>query len=140
TMSEREKTDKAPYGTWAKQGWLMAFTGKIIDYAAVAKRLGYYNQRYTIKAIGYDRNMMAFLEKELEAQGIRNIPLVEWGQGYMSMTKAISALEEMILTGTFQHDNNPLLNMSVANARVETDHTLNRRFTKKHSHGRIDPL
>ena len=140
TLKEREKTDRAPYLTWVNQGHLTAVSGKIIDYKFVAERLIYNWKRYNITAIAYDRLFIDILEKELQSMGVSGLPFVPWGQGYMSMSKAINSLEEVILNGTFKHDNNPLLNMSVNNARIETDHTMGRRFTKKHSHGRIDPL
>ena len=116
TLQERAKSDRAPYDVWAHQGWLTALPGRIIDYAAIAERLAFYHGRYRLMGIAYDRAYMTLLEKELDSQGVSNIPFVPWGQGYISMGKAISSLEEVILNGSFKHDNNPLLNMSVANA------------------------
>ena len=140
TLRERAQTDRAPYETWAQQGYLTALPGKVIDYDRVAQRIAHYASRYDIQAIAFDRWRMDVLQKSLTAQGHTNLPFVDWGQGFKDATIAIEALEGIILTDRFRHDNNPVLNMTVNNARIASDPALNRKFEKKKSTGRIDAL
>lgn len=137
TLSERAKTDRAPYEVWVKQGYLTPLNGATIDYNEVAERIITLCEQYNIRAIAYDRWRIDVFKKALN--GIE-LPLMEWGQGYKDATVGIEALEEAIFNNKFRHDGNPVLNMCVHNARTIADAANNRKFEKAKSTGRIDGI
>ena len=137
TLAERAKTDRAPYETWAKQGYLTPLSGATIDYNEVAERIIELCEQHNIRAIAYDRWRIDVFKKALN--GIE-LPLIEWGQGFKDATVGIEALEEAIFNNKFRHDGNPVLNMCVHNARIIADAANNRKFEKAKSTGRIDGI
>ena len=95
-LQERQDTDRAPYMTWHAQGMLEAPSGRAIDRHSIALRLGEIAAAYDVKAVAYDRHRIEDLLHVLTDDGI-DLPLVPWGQGYVSMGPAIDALEAHIL-------------------------------------------
>lgn len=61
-----------------------------------------------------------------------------FGQGYKSMSPAISFLEQLIFEEKLRHSNNPVLNWNMSGLKVVFDPSRNRKFEKKHSNARID--
>lgn len=64
--------------------------------------------------------------------------LVNWGQGYASMTQAVEALEVSILERKFVHDGNPVLTWNFSNAMSISDPAGNRKIDKSKTRFRID--
>jgi len=151
TLKDREETDRVPYTTWERDGFLHAVPGKSINYAYVAQRIGTIAGDHRLVEIGYDRHRIDDLIRELDAEGIEcfkaddkppgtGIKLTPHGQGFIDMGKAVEAIEEVILNGTLHVLANPVLRWNVASAVLETDAAANRKFTKRKSTGRIDGL
>lgn len=139
TIEEAARRDHVPYPVWKKQGWLEAAPGKVIDKAYVIRKVGEIAARYRVVSLAYDRWGAKELEKLLSDEGIK-IPLEPFGQGYASMSPAISALETLVLTGELKHPGNPLLTWAVANGVIVQDAGGNRKLVKNRATGRIDPL
>ena len=68
------------------------------------------------------------------------LPLVEFGQGFVSFGPVVDCLERLIAEGKIRHGNNPILTMCTANAVVVRDPAGNRKLDKSKSIGRIDGL
>jgi phage terminase large subunit-like protein len=81
-----------------------------------------------------DRMQMA-----LERQGVQ-LPLEPFGQGYMSMSPALDALEADLLQEKIRHGGHPVLAMCAANAVAVSDAAGNRKLDKAKATGRIDGL
>jgi phage terminase large subunit-like protein len=64
--------------------------------------------------------------------------MIPFGQGFASMTPAVSKLEEVLLLGEMRHGNNPVMTMCFNNTVVINDPAGNRKFDKAKSTGRID--
>lgn len=62
----------------------------------------------------------------------------DFGQGFVSMSPALRALEENLLNTRLRHGMHPVLTSCMANAVVKMDEAGNRKFDKKRSTGRID--
>lgn len=142
-LREKAKNDRVPYDVWERQGRLIATPGKAIEYEWVAHQLKRLFESYDIQQINFDRYNMKFLTPWLEKAGLTKEQLAvfkDFGQGVVSMSPALRALETSLLQGQLKHGNNPVLAMCAANARVEMDAAGNRKFTKKKSSGRIDLL
>lgn len=149
-LYEHYKRDHFDYPTMHRLGWLDAPPGKVIDYAYVANCISGIAADYEIVGLAYDRSRIDNLLVEFGRIGIdaykdgRDDPfdgairLVDWGQGYVSMSPAVDALEESVITRKFKHDGNPVLGFCFANAIVDMDAAGNRKIDKSATRFRID--
>ncbi|MCW1431388.1 terminase large subunit [Novosphingobium sp. JCM 18896] len=139
SVMEAKKRDKAPYDVWVKQGLLRTTPGKVIDYDFVARDIGQITAGLNIAKIGFDRWRMDRMKGALERQGVE-LPLEPFGQGYVSMSPALDALEADLLNGVVRHGGHPVLAMCAANAVAVPDPAGNRKLDKSKATGRIDGL
>jgi phage terminase large subunit-like protein len=139
TLQQRQDEDGMPYAVWAQEGHLLTFPGRTTDPKAVALKIAELHGRYRIEALAFDRWRIEDLKRELDAIGC-NVALVPFGQGYRDLSPAVDRLEQLVEEGKLRHDNNPVLTMAAANAKVEMDAAGNRKLSKRKSTGRIDPL
>lgn len=138
-MREREDTDRVPYATWQKEGFLTATRGRAVDKKAVAQCLAQLCADYDVKAVAYDRWRMEDLKRILDDEGI-NLPLVGFGQGFQSMSPAVDAMEALVLDGKLNHGGHPVLTWNCSNCVVDTDPAGNRKLSKKRSREKIDGM
>jgi phage terminase large subunit-like protein len=137
---ERAKRDRVPYDLWARQGYLHTTPGATVDYEYVAQDIGAIVSGLDLQAIAFDRWNMDRLKKEFERVDIE-LPLVEFGQGYQSMSPALDFLEGELLNARVAHGNHPVLTMCAANAVTMRDRgAANRKLDKAKATGRIDGL
>jgi phage terminase large subunit-like protein len=142
-LEQKAKTDRVPYDLWAEQGYLETTPGRAIEYEFVAEYLRGVFDSCNVKAIGFDRYNMRFLKPWLEKVGFSEEELekfVEFGQGFVSMSPALRALESLLLSKQLAHGMHPVLAMCAANATVVKDPAENRKFTKAKATGRIDGM
>lgn len=139
TVAEAARRDRAPYDVWVKQGLLRTTPGKVIDYDFVARDMGQITAGMTLGRIGFDRWRMDRMKGALERQGIE-LPLEPFGQGYVSMSPALDALEADLLNGVVRHGGHPVLAMCAANAVAVPDPAGNRKLDKSKATGRIDGM
>jgi phage terminase large subunit-like protein len=138
------------YTQWVREGHLLASPGRSINMTAIANQIIELTQTYNVLGLAYDRyaiNDLLRIFDELSfatwedkgggktGSGLRIVP---WGQGYVSMGPAISALEREVVERTLEHPNNPALNWNIANAVVRMDPAGNRKIDKEKARFRID--
>jgi phage terminase large subunit-like protein len=139
-VQAREDEDRLPYATWIRQGHLLTFAGRAsTDPKTVARTIAELHGKYHIEALAFDRWRIEDLRRELDEIGC-DVELVEFGQGFKDMAPAVDKLERLVAERKLRHANHPLLAMAVTNAKIESDAVNNRKFTKKRSTGRIDPI
>lgn len=136
-LMERARTDRVPYDVWEKLGLLIATPGRTVDEDFVAATVQKALAGRNVVAFSYDRWQIDRLKK---AFGRINYdpPMVEFGQGFKSMSPALKAVETLALQGKLRHAKHPILNMCIANSRIDMDAAGNRKLTKKKATGRID--
>ncbi len=139
SVREASRRDKVDYDLWVRQGTLRTTPGKVIDYAFVARDIGEITAGLNVAKIGFDRWRMDRMQTALDVAGVR-LPLEPFGQGYMSMSPALDALEADLLQEKVRHGGNPVLAMCAANAVAVMDPAGNRKLEKNKSTGRIDGL
>lgn len=142
-LREKAREARAPYDVWAEQGALLTTPGKTVQYEHVAEYLRGVFDRYDVQAIAFDRYNMKFLRPWLERAGFSERELerfVDFGQGFVSMSPALRALESALLEARVRHGGHPVLRMCAANARVVSDPAGNRKFVKGRALGRIDGM
>lgn len=140
-LAEKSRNDRVPYDMWAKEGLLQTTPGASIEYEYVAEYLRDIFDRYTVRALAFDRYNIKFLKPWLEKVGFTEEELerfIEFGQGFVSMSPAIREFEALLLARKLRHGNHPVLTMCANNATVITDPAENRKFVKGKATGRID--
>lgn len=140
-LSEKSRDDRVPYDVWARQGFLSTTPGRAIEYEWVANELVKIFNQYDIQVLNFDRYNMKFLKPWLEKAGMTKQQMEkfkECGQGFVTMSGCLRALEVALLQKQLKHGNHPVLTMCAGNAKIEMDAAGSRKFTKKKSTGRID--
>ncbi|WP_294006934.1 terminase TerL endonuclease subunit [Sphingomonas sp.] len=135
----KEETDRVPYRTWAQQGHIEATPGAAIDKRYIGRQLAQIVSEFDVNGIAFDRFGFKDLEVILDGEGVQ-LPLVEWGQGYLSMGPAVSAFETAMLAGELRHGMHPVLRWNASNLILDTDPAGNRKPNKARSIDRIDGL
>src|SRR3546814_4478417 len=79
------------------------------------------------------------MQQALDAAGVV-LPLEAFGQGYVSMSPALDALEADLLQERLRHGGHPALAMCAANAVAVPDPAGNRKLDKSKATGRIDGM
>jgi len=134
---ERERRDKVPYVTWARQGYIRMTDGNVVDYDVVAAQLLEDAKRYEVAEVAFDPWNATQIATQLAKDGMK---MVEFGQGLRSMSEPSKEFEKLIISGQFQHGGNPLLRWAAGNVAVESDAAGNIKPSKKKSTERIDPI
>ena len=147
-IRERGKQEKVPYERWVDEGWLTLCPGKVISYEWVAKSIKEEFDRYDIRKIAFDRwnwnQFKPWLEHadfpvwEINEKDQETSLWVPFGQGYASMGPAIRTFEEQVVSKKLYHNDNPILNMCMVNAKAVQDPSGFRNLAKSKSSGRID--
>jgi len=131
----REKKDRVPYLTWAREGHIELTEGDVVDYDHVRKRINEIGKQYHIQGIAADRWNSTQLITQLSGDGFEMTP---FGQGFASMSAPSKKLEELILRGAITHDDNPVMNWCISNVTVKTDAADNIKPIKDSKTKRID--
>lgn len=139
SVADASKRDRAPYDVWVREGFLRTTPGKVIDYGFVARDIGEICAGLDVAKIGFDRWRMDRMQQALDTAGVV-LPLEPFGQGYVSMSPALDALEADLLKEVVRHGGHPVLAMCAANAVSVPDPAGNRKLDKSKATGRIDGM
>jgi len=145
-MIERSRKDKVHYDVWEKQGFIQATEGNVIDYRFILDQIGQDAERYDIQELAFDRWGATKIMTELQEMGWAIEPglgektLVQFGQGFASMSPPTKALERLILAKELNHGNNPVLAWMAGNTVVQEDPAGNMKPNKAKSVERIDGM
>ena len=134
-IKKRSKNDRVPYDLWAKQGHIEATPGSVVDYGYILKRIDVIAKQYSLKAILFDRWGATKIVKDLEDAGHT---VLEFGQGFASMSPPSKELEKLVLERKIRFEDNPALAWCFSNVIVETDAAGNVKPSKKRSKEKID--
>lgn len=131
----RVTRDKVPYDLWAEQGFLELTEGNVVDYDRIRTFIRELSEIYEIREIAIDRWNSTQLQTQLAGDGFE---VVQFGQGFASMTAPSKELERLMLSHKLRHGDNPILRWMIANVAAETDSAGNIKPSKKVSTERID--
>lgn len=133
----RAKRDRVPYETWREQGFIIATEGNVVDYGAVRAKLGELGEVLDVAEVAIDRWNSTGLQSELMAEGFN---VVQFGQGFASMSAPTKELEVMLLRRALRHGGNPVLRWMADNVAVAQDPAGNIKPAKDKSSDRIDGI
>lgn len=139
TLRHRQERDRTPYETWVRDGWLLATPGVAVDYEFVARDIAAETEGMDLQEIAFDRHKIKILQRELARLDL-DIPLRDWGQGFVSMGPAIDVTEIEFLNKRVRHGRHPVLTSNAAQAVIVKDAAGNRKLDKSKSTGRIDGM
>lgn len=140
-VKKKVEKDKVPYALWIKQGWLRTTPGNAINLESVARDIGGVIKRHGLKVeeAPYDRWKIEEFKAACDQAGV-TLPLVEFGQGFKDMGKAVDSLEIAMADDLFRHNDSPILRWNAANAVAVTDPAGSRKFDKSKQTKRIDGI
>ncbi len=134
---QRERRDRVPYVTWAREGLIEMTPGNVVDYDIIRKRINELSKRFEISEIALDRWNATHLASQLSGDGFE---MVAFGQGYRDMTAPTKEMEKLVLCGKLRHGGHPVLRWMASNVAVEMDAAGNLKPSKKKSIERIDGI
>jgi len=135
---ERERRDRVPYLTWARQGLIDMTPGNVIDYNHIRARVNELSGAYDIRQIGYDPWNARHLAQQLQDED--GLPMIEFRQGYVSMNEPTKHFERLLMSGDLRHGGNPVLRWMAGNATARTDPSGNIKPDKARSKEKIDGI
>jgi len=136
-MRQRSRRDQVPYDAWVRAGYIMATPGNVVDYSFILAQLDEDAQRYDIQEVAFDRWGAAQIQTQLMEKGGEDW-LVQFGQGFASMSPPMKELERIVLDAKLAHGNNPVSNWMVANLVARLDAAGNIKPDKERSIEKID--
>ena len=133
----RTERGTVPYAAWVNTGLICQTEGNVTDYGVIEKDIITIYERFNIQNIAYDRWNATELANNLTKEGI---PLVEFIQGTKSYHPAMKKLEELYMSGKFNHGGDPVLAWCASNIVARMDVNLNMAPDKKKSADKIDDM
>lgn len=134
---ERSRGGRVPYMDWIRAGLLRATDGNVVDYDVIRRHVNELAEQYDIRELAVDRWNSTQLQTQLMGDGIE---VVQFGQGYASMSAPTKELEKLVLGGQISHGAHPVLRWQAGNVAVETDAAGNLKPSKKRSSEKIDGI
>jgi phage terminase large subunit-like protein len=117
-IRERIRRDRVPYDLWIDQGLVYATEGNIIHYAAIQQKLEELREIYDIREIAFDRWGATKLSVDLTDAGFT---MIQFGQGYSSMSAPTKELLSLVLSKKLRHGANPVLRWMADSMEVKQD-------------------
>jgi phage terminase large subunit-like protein len=134
---ERERKDRVPYTQWIREELITATPGNVIDYDVIRRDIVELAKRFHIVKVAKDRWNSQQIGTQLEGDGFE---VVDFGQGYASMSAPTKELEKLILGGKLRHGGNKVLRWMASNVVAETDAAGNIKPSKRKSQEKIDGI
>ena len=136
-MMQRSRNDRVPYEAWARAGLVTPTPGNVIDYAFILDQVAKDVARFGVKEIAFDRWGATALVTQMQERGWQ---VVEFGQGFASMSAPMKELEKLALSRRLNHGGNPVLAWMADNVTASVDPAGNVKPDKGKSRERIDGI
>jgi phage terminase large subunit-like protein len=136
-LIDRDRKEGGHYRAWRDAGLLETTPGRAINFKFIIKRLAEIRAQYDLRAVAYDRFGIKSFRSQCEEMGV-TLPLVEMGQGFVSMSPAVQLLEAAVLDRRIHHGGHPILRWQMSNVAISMDPSGNRKPDKKRAIGHID--
>jgi phage terminase large subunit-like protein len=136
-LRQRVHDDRAPYDAWLRSGWLYSTPGNVIDYDWIFDDIDDDAHEFDLQEVAFDRWGAARVVSTLQNKGLT---MVEFGQGFASMSPPMRELERLIRTHDIEHGNNPVLTWMADNLVAIEDPAGNIKPSKEKSREKIDGM
>ena len=138
-LDNRDKRNRHSYLDWRGRGELEITAGSEMHYDLIRKRINEICDDYDVQQINVDRLFQgAQLCQQLKEDD--GWPIVEFGQGFLSMAAPSKEFMEAVLTGRLVHGGNHVLTWMASNAAYKEDPAGNTKPDKSKSSDKIDGI
>jgi phage terminase large subunit-like protein len=134
---QRSRNDRVPYDVWADQGFLIPTSGDFIDHKFIFEQIKKDREKFVIKELAFDRYGAEWIQNALTDIGLT---LVQFGQGYVSMSPPMKDLQVLIGKYQIAHGDNPILTWNADNVIATMDPAGNIKPDKQKSREKIDGI
>lgn len=134
-LAKKSRVEGVNYQDWAKAGFITPTPGSAVDYDFVEAEIRRLCKEYDVRQIAFDPWRAKQTQQNLQNDGL---PVVDFRQGFISMSPACDEVERAILEVKFHHSSNPILRWNFDNVAVVRDSAGNRKFDKGKSRDKID--
>jgi phage terminase large subunit-like protein len=117
-IRERTRRDRVPYEAWIDQGLINVTDGNVIHYGAIQRKLEELRESYYIREIAFDRWGVTKLSVDLSDAGFN---MIQFGQGYASMSAPTKELLNLVLSKKLRHGGNPVMRWMADSMDVKQD-------------------
>jgi phage terminase large subunit-like protein len=113
---ERSRTDKVRYDIWAKDGYIYATPGNVVDYAYIKADVLKVHEAFDLREIGYDpRFAMQF---SIDLRDNHAVNMIEVPQLAKNFNEAMMNFLKLVMKKEVQIDDNPVLRWTFDNLVV----------------------
>lgn len=134
-LAKKSRVEGVNYQEWEKAGLITATPGAAVDYDFVEAEIRKLHAEFDVRQIAFDPWRAQQLQRNLMND---DLPVVDFRQGFISMSPACDEVERAIITGKLYHAGNPILRWNFDNVAVVRDAAGNRKFDKSKSRDKID--
>ena len=110
-LRERSQRDGVLYDAWVRDGLVIATPGAVTDWRWVTGFVQRLAQTFDVRMIAFDRYGARDTASELADDGLN---VVDFGQGYLSMSAPAKRLEELIYQRQIVHPGSPVMRWNFA--------------------------
>lgn len=138
TLEAKMKTDKVPYDSWSKQGYITVIPGAKIknDYIVERIKEDLKKYKFELDSVAYDPWHCEDIVESLEDEGIL---CIEVPQTYASLSEPTKDFRAKVYAKEVKYVKNPVLTYCMSNAVEDKDRKENLKLWKeKKSSERID--
>jgi len=133
----RERQDRVPYVAWSREGFVSLTQGNVVDYGEIIAKLKELGTEFGLQGVAVDPWNATGVMTQLDAEGFN---VVQFRQGYASMSGPAKLMEQLVVAGKLVHGNNPVLRWMASNVTIDTDPAGNIKPNKAKSTERIDGI
>jgi phage terminase large subunit-like protein len=134
-VRERVNRDRVGYDVWIREGFLNATPGNVIDYDFIKAKVIEDKSEFELEQVGFDPWNATQLATQLIGEGVE---MVEFRQGFVSMSEPTKNLEVMILRKELAHLGHPVLSWCMSNLAIKEDAAGNIKPDKEAKTEKID--
>jgi phage terminase large subunit-like protein len=133
---EKIRVDRVPYDVWRDMGLVTWTPGNSVDYAFIRSDVNRLCDEHKCNEIACDPwNATQLITQLAEEDGLE---VIDFRQGFVSMSPACKEAERRILKGALYHDGNQMMRWMMGNCVIRSDPSGNIKLDKERSPNRID--
>jgi phage terminase large subunit-like protein len=136
-MVERSRKDRVPYDVFVREGLLTATDGNVIDQKFILSQIQEDAKVFDLQEAAFDRWGSTNVSQGLSDEEIQ---VVEFGQGFASMSAPAKELDTLVRGGKIAHGGNKVLTWMADNVVVKEDPAGNIKPAKDKSVEKIDGI
>ncbi len=122
---------------WAQEGWITASDGEVVDIEHVRDDIRHDAGLHTLTEVAFDPHQLTQFAGEMLQDGVQ---MVELRPTVLNFSEPMKRLTELVLTGRFRHNGDPVLEWMASNVVCHTDHKDNIYPNKEKPENKIDGI